>query len=319
VNEQLTEGDEDEAEQDNAQSLCVHEEQESKADDALHEVRAPALSDSMIRNNVLGALKIASSVGASDSDKELLLESWELYELNYIKRVEKLTAPADPYVVDLHFRYIDLDQETIGSMERLLQSRVLECDGSLKKHGRGEGVDTTSIAYLAKLKQACRGVKTHYDELLKRIERDCRKRFECRCELKLADLKHPKRYIVKARLGYGDDYSCLLDIIRSSFVCDSVADMRTAVQYFLDVVEANADVWKVVRYKNRFAPSYDAAASRGYRDLNLNLRHLPMGIVTEVQFHIRSIFEYGKENDGHKTYERIRCVSGGMLSTAFAL
>jgi hypothetical protein len=221
--------------------------------------------------------------------------------------------------VDLHFLYRKLNQKAINSVERLLKGRVLECDGSLKKHGRGKGVDTTSIAYLAILKQTCRDVKTHYDKLLKGIERDCRLRFACRCELKLADFKHPKRYIVKARLGYGGDYSCLLDIIRSSFVCDSVANMRTAVGYFLDVVEANADVWKVVRYKNRFAPSYDETASRGYRDLNLNLRHLPMGIVTEVQFHIRSIFEYDKANDGHKTYERIRCVSGGILSTAFAL
>jgi hypothetical protein len=84
-------------------------------------------------------------------------------------------------------------------------------------------------------------------------------------------------------------------------------------------MEANAGVWKVVRYKNRFAPSYDATSSRGYRDLKLNPRHLPMGIVTEVQFHIRSIFEYGEANGGHEIYERIRCVSGGILSTAFAL
>jgi hypothetical protein len=178
-------------------------------------------------------------------------------------------------------------------------------------------LDTTSIPYLAKLQQTCRNVKTHCDELLKRIERDCR--LKCRYELKLADLKHPKRYIGKARLGYHDDYSCVLDIIRSAFVCDSVADIRTAVGYFLDVVEADADVWKAVRYKNRFAPSYDATASRGYRDLNLNLRHLPMGIVTEVQFHIQSIFEYGEANGGHEFYEGIRCVSGGILSTAFAL
>jgi hypothetical protein len=271
----------------------------------------------MIRNNLLHELKSASSVGASALEKKSLVESWDLYELNYFKRVEELTAPADPYVVDLHFRYSKLNQKTIDNVERLLKGRVLECDGSFKKHGRGEGVDTTSIAYLATLQQMCRGVKTHYDELLKAIERDCR--LKCRCELKLADLKHPKRYIGKARLSYRDDYSCVLDIIRSSFVCDSVADMRTAVEYFLDAVEANADVWKVVRYKNRFARSYDATASRGYRDLNLNLRHLPMGIVTEVQFHIRSIFEYGEANGGHEFYEGMRCVSGGVLSTAFAL
>jgi hypothetical protein len=196
---------------------------------------------------------------------------------------------------------------------------VRDCDDNLKKHRGPEGVDTTSIEYLATLKRACHHVKALYDALLEAIERDCRQRFHCICELKLADLKNPKRYIGKARLGYHDDYSCVLDIIRSSFVCDNEADMCTAVQCFLDGVEASEGMWQVVRYKNRFAPSYDATASRGYRDLNVNLRHLPMGIVTEVQFHIRSIFEYDKAADGHKAYERIRCVSGGILSTAFAL
>jgi hypothetical protein len=165
VNEQLTEGDEDEAEQDNA----LHEGQETKANDALHEVRIPDLSDSMIRNNALHALKSASSVGASASEKKSLVESWDLYEVNYFKRIEELTAPADPYDVDLHIRcYSKLNQEAIDSVEQLLKGRVLECDGSLKKHGRGERVDITSIEYLGKRKQTCRGVRTHYDEHLKR-------------------------------------------------------------------------------------------------------------------------------------------------------
>jgi hypothetical protein len=123
----------------NEQLICVHEEQEVKADDALHEVHVPYLSDSMIRKNVLHALKSASSVGASASVKKSLLENWDLYELNYHKRTEELTAPADPYVVDLFFRYRELDQDEIDSVERLLKGRVLECDGSLNKHGRMKG------------------------------------------------------------------------------------------------------------------------------------------------------------------------------------
>jgi hypothetical protein len=49
----------------------MHEEQETKADDALHEVRVPYLSNSMIRNNVLHALKSTSSVGAGTSEKKV--------------------------------------------------------------------------------------------------------------------------------------------------------------------------------------------------------------------------------------------------------
>jgi hypothetical protein len=92
MNEQLTEGDESEGQENNA----LHEEQESKADNALHEVRVLALNDRRIRNDVLGALKTACSVGAIDSDKELLVERWELYELNYLKRAKKTYCTRGP-------------------------------------------------------------------------------------------------------------------------------------------------------------------------------------------------------------------------------
>jgi hypothetical protein len=65
-------------------------------------------------------------------------------------------------------------------------------------------------------------------------------------------------------------------------------------------------MWEVARYKNRFALAYDASNSRGYRDLNMNVRHIPTGIVTEVQFHIRSFFEYDKRTGGHEKYELVR-------------
>jgi hypothetical protein len=38
----------------------------------------------------------------------------------------------------------------------------------------------------------------------------------------------------------------------------------------------------------------------------MNVRHIPTGIVTEVQFHVRSFFDYDKKAQGHKKYEFVR-------------
>jgi hypothetical protein len=82
--------------------------------------------------------------------------------------------------------------------------------------------------------------------------------------------------------------------------------MLRVVQHFLDAAdEAYPRTWQVVRYKNRFMMG-DASNSRGYRDLNMNVRHIPTGIVTEAQFHVRSFFEYDKKARGHKKYEFVR-------------
>jgi hypothetical protein len=193
--------------------------------------------------------------------------------------------------------YVDLDVEEIDKLDRLLENRVRKCDDSLLKQAEFPGFEPTSVEYLDELLRQCEVVKHKYDALLQTIA------FR---KLKLAELKDPKRFIDKARLCYRDNYRCLLDIIRGSFICDDVRDMLCVVERFLNAVEGeHPRTWQVVRYKNRFTLG-DASKSRGYRDLNMNVRHIPTGIVTEVQFHVRSFFEYDKKARGHEKYEFVR-------------
>jgi hypothetical protein len=80
-------------------------------------------------------------------------------------------------------------------------------------------------------------VKLQYDALLR--SNGC-------SELMLSNLKGPQRYIDKTRLGYGDDYRCVLDIIRGSIICEDARDMRRVVQQFLVAVEeADRQTWEV--------------------------------------------------------------------------
>jgi hypothetical protein len=248
--------------------------------------------DDTIGENLLCALDVAGA----PSDKVVLTEQWQLYEMDYFKRCDKLDALSDKDIVHFGELYLELDRDEIDKLGDLLKHRVRECDGSLQQK-LFPGLEPTSVEYLAALKRECCEVKLQYDTLLSTI----------RCsELKLASLKDPRRYIPKARLGYGDDYRCILDIIRGSIICQDASDMRRVVQQFLNAVEADRQMWEVVRYKNRFVLAYDAPKSRGYRDLNMNVRHIPTGIVTEVQFHIRSFFEYDKRTGGHEKYELVR-------------
>jgi hypothetical protein len=177
-----------------------------------------------------------------------------------------------------------------------------DCDAK-PKHEAIPGLAPTSVDYLWKLHINCSHVKSAFDSFLQTVSMRC----DRSCELKLMRLKSRKRCIEKASLRYNDDYSCVLDIIRSSFICGDVKDMIKIVRGLFDAVEAHSHVWQVLRYKNRMAQSY-APTGRGYRDVNMNLRHIPTGIVTEVQLHIRSMFEYDKEAGGQEMYEQIRCV-----------
>jgi hypothetical protein len=226
----------------------------------------------MSRGDLLRALDVAASPGTNPS---LLTEQWQLYRLHYLKSSAKLDALSDRDAISLGLLHAELDTNEIDELDRLFKNRVPKCDNSLKQQ---RGLEPTSEEYFNELLSMCKVLKPQYDELLQTIA----------CpELKLAELKDPERCIAKARLCYRDDYRCLLDIIRGSFICDVVRDMLRVVQHFLDAVK----VKEGVRYKNRFTEG-DASKSRGYRDLNMNLRHIPTGIVTEVQFHVRSFFDY---------------------------
>jgi hypothetical protein len=255
----------------------------------------------MSRENLLRALDVAASPGASASDKEKLTQKWQLYKLNFFQESNKLNVPFNEDITSLGLLYVELDTNEIDKLDRLLENGVsMPDDDSLKKQREFSGLEPTSVEYLNELIRMCEIVKHEYDAFLQTIASGPK--------LELAELKDPQRFIVKASLGYRDDYRYLLDIIRGSFICDDVKDMLCVVDRFLNAVEGeHPRTWQVVRYRNRFALCVPSK-SRGYRDLIMNVRHIPTGIVTEVEFHLRSFFDYDKKAGGRKKYEFVRCV-----------
>jgi hypothetical protein len=272
----------------------------SSNDPSLQETHVSPLENDPIEENLLRALDVAASPGASASDKEELTQKWQL---DYLKRSAKLDVPFYKDIEFLGLLYAELDTNEIDKLDRLLENRVpLPGDDSLKRQRGFPGLEPTSVEYLSELRRMCDVVKPEYDNLLQTIACGELKR----PDLQITALKEPERYIDKAIRSYRDDYRCLLDIIRGSFICDDVRDMLCVVKRLLNAVEGeHPRTWQVVRYKNRFALG-DASKSRGYRDLNMNVRYIPLGIVTEVQFHLRSFFDYDKKARGHKKYESVR-------------
>jgi hypothetical protein len=198
--------------------------------------------------------------------------------------------------------YNMLDQAVITALGTLLRERVRSCEKSLLKHKVIADLEVTSERCLKQLLKDCKALKPSYEEFLRHIHAQC----ERSCEVKVADMKASERCTEKARGSYGSDYRCVVDIIRGSFVCTSERGLLAVVRRFLDATEEQSSQWQVVRCKNRFDPEDQAARDRGYRDLLVNLRNAPAGIVTEVQFHIKDFFDRQHGGPHHKKYELIR-------------
>jgi hypothetical protein len=86
-------------------------------------------------------------------------------------------------------------------------------------------------------------------------------------EVKWSGLKRVSRAIEKSIRSYGQDVSRLLDICRQAIVFEGFRDLSAC----LGLIAADPDV-QILRIKNRLDPDYDASASGGYRDVNINLR-----------------------------------------------
>ena len=89
-----------------------------------------------------------------------------------------------------------------------------------------------------------------------------------------------------------------------AIVFDELRDISTCLAF----ISVDPDV-KILRIKNRLDPSYNAALSGGYRDININLRFVSaaamrLGIgthVCEVQLVLRGVAEL-KSDEGHRHY-----------------
>jgi hypothetical protein len=99
-----------------------------------------------------------------------------------------------------------------------------------------------------------------------------------------------------------------VDVCRECIAFDAVRDVSACLR----AIAADTEV-VVARVKNRLDPRYDAAASGGYRDVNLNLlmhtreaRRLGLvGHVCELQLVLRGVAEV-KGAEGHRSYVMFR-------------
>jgi hypothetical protein len=124
--------------------------------------------------------------------------------------------------------------------------------------------------------------------------------------------KRRKRAIEKVWRGYAGDATRLRDLVRCSLVFETAEHVEAA----LDLILVDPAV-RILRVKNRFASTYDAKESCGYRDIQLNAvvteqnfeeEGLALGLhehVCEIQLHLAPIYEK-KNDEGHKRYVKYR-------------
>merc|ERR1712054_562529 len=119
-------------------------------------------------------------------------------------------------------------------------------------------------------------------------------------------IKQTKRALEKLRRSYGDDGSLLADLTRGSIIYESMKGIEDGLRLL-------AQESSIVRLKNRFDPSYDSAATAGYRDVSINIS-FPAGSgmrihICEVQLQHKELFAL-KSEGGHKRYIEFRNLSG---------
>ena len=125
-------------------------------------------------------------------------------------------------------------------------------------------------------------------------------------KIEMAPLKKMTRTIEKsmlrpdaARRGEVDD---ILDVVRGMVICRNMRELGTALKFF-----SEADGWKIVRVKNRFADG--AQTSGGWADCLLNIVRSddPHQHVCEVQLVYKKLLVLRSEDmGGHDAYNQYR-------------
>eukprot|EP00929_Paragymnodinium_shiwhaense_P028279 TRINITY_DN16428_c0_g1_i1.p1 TRINITY_DN16428_c0_g1~~TRINITY_DN16428_c0_g1_i1.p1 ORF type:complete len:671 (+),score=51.04 TRINITY_DN16428_c0_g1_i1:196-2013(+) len=123
-----------------------------------------------------------------------------------------------------------------------------------------------------------------------------------------APIKRPSRAIQKVWRSYTGNPQALVDLVRSSIVCETPQQALAVLRRVQADRAAN-----IVRIKNRFDPCFDARICGGYRSLSLNLiivnletcamcaeRH-----ICELQIGLREI-DAMKTDGGHRRFVQFR-------------
>jgi len=115
-----------------------------------------------------------------------------------------------------------------------------------------------------------------------------------------APLKTTGRVMEKVAEKYEGDFSCICDLARMTFVCDTFE----AATSLLEAVYVSSLV-ACVRSKDRLMLEFDANETGGYRDLLLNVRDPANGHIAEVQITLSSLLAI-KTGGGHAEYKLAR-------------
>ena len=128
--------------------------------------------------------------------------------------------------------------------------------------------------------------------------------------IKPGPLKKSWRASVKMYEKYNSNPLKLLDMCRSTVVCDGLED----VEFVLQCLGKSHDL-QVLRVKDRLAAFYDSIASGGYRDLLLNCRHRTTNHICELQISLKALQDI-KDGGSHAVYRLVRITDGLALPAA---
>ena len=138
--------------------------------------------------------------------------------------------------------------------------------------------------------------KSIFDAEMNRIGQELDGTVAC----KLAPLKGMERALVKVHEKYSGVYAELTDMVRATFLCDSVSDMVRVAQ----ALQAS-DAFECKRSKHRMSPTFNAEGVGGYRDVLTNVQC--NGHLCEVQVNLNAFVEV-KSGGGHAVYNIARMV-----------
>lgn len=128
-------------------------------------------------------------------------------------------------------------------------------------------------------------------------------------------IKGIARSLQKSLEEYDGDYTRLLDLARSSIVCDTLQSVRDVLAWLLD--PARSPRFRCCRIKDRLSRDWDAEMSGGNRDIMMNgWLELGAGVtmIVEVQIHLRCLFML--KSDLHVLYSGVRVLGAMDDSTA---
>jgi len=117
----------------------------------------------------------------------------------------------------------------------------------------------------------------------------------------IGPLKGEARAISKALDKYSVDCSRITDLARMTFECQTVEQLIRVLR----ALSRLRPEWELIPITNRLSPAYDADAFGGYRDMKLNVRHMQIRHIAEVQLTLVPILRV-KSSGGHGVYKLAR-------------